>query len=98
VLEGYAFILHESRPHRDTELAALLHRDEHVAVAEQQLRGLIGGLLTRAAQSGDVRDDVSPHELASYCLHALTAASNLTSKTAVRRLVALTLAGLRPPP
>lgn len=31
------------------------------------------------------------------CLHALTAASSLPSKAAVRRLVAVTLAGLRPP-
>jgi AcrR family transcriptional regulator len=98
VLEGYALISHESRGHRDTELAALLHRDEQVVVAEQQLRGMIRDLLTQAVQSGDVRDDISPGELASYCLHALTAASNLTTKTAVRRLVAVTLAGLRPRP
>ena len=98
VLENYALILHEFRRHRDTELALLLHRDEHVAVAEQQLRDMIRDLLTRAAQKGGVRDDVSPDELASYCLHALTAANNLTSKTAVRRLVAVILAGLRPPP
>jgi AcrR family transcriptional regulator len=97
VLEGYALVLHHSRGHRDTELAALLHRDEQVVVAEQQLQGMIRDLLTRAAQSGDVRVDASPGELASYCLHALTAASSLTSKTAVRRLVAVTLDGLRPP-
>jgi hypothetical protein len=37
-------------------------------------------------------------ELASYALHALSAASSLTSKAAVRRLVKVTLAGLRAPP
>jgi len=36
-------------------------------------------------------------QLASYCLHALTAAGNLPSEAAVRRVVAVTLAGLRPP-
>jgi hypothetical protein len=34
--------------------------------------------------------------LAGYCLHALTAANGLPSKAAVDRLVAVTLAGLRP--
>ena len=54
-------------------------------------------VLTEATVTGDVRDDVVPDELASYCLHALTAASNLPNKAAVRRLVTVTLAGLRPP-
>ncbi len=37
-----------------------------------------------------------PDELATYCLHALSAAGDLTSRTAVRRLVRVTLDGLRP--
>jgi AcrR family transcriptional regulator len=98
VLEGYALISHESHGHHDTELAAFLHRDEQVARAQQQLRHMIRDLLTEAAKSGDLRDDVAPDELATYCLHALTAASSLPSKAAVRRLVAVTLAGLRPRP
>jgi AcrR family transcriptional regulator len=96
VLEAYAFISHY-RGHHGTELAALLHRGEHVARAQQQLIDLIRDLLTEAAETGYVRDDVVPDELASYCLHALTAASSLPSKAAVRRLVTVTLAGLRPP-
>ena len=43
------------------------------------------------------KDDVAPGELASYVLHTLAAASDLPSKAAVRRLVAVTLSGLRPP-
>jgi hypothetical protein len=43
-----------------------------------------------------VRNDVPPDELAAYCLHALNAARSLPSKAAVRRLVTVTLAGLRP--
>lgn len=98
VLEAYALISHESRGHHDTELAAFLHRDAHVGYAQKHLTELIRGLLTEVAQTGDLRDDVAPDELASYCLHALTAASSLPSKVAVRRLVMVTLAGLRPMP
>jgi hypothetical protein len=54
-------------------------------------------VLVDAAQAGAVREDVAPGELASYCVHALTAAVSLPSKAAVRRLVAITLAGLQPP-
>jgi AcrR family transcriptional regulator len=97
VLEAYALISHESHGHGGTELAALLHRDQQVARAERQLRDMIRDLLTEAVQTGDLRDDVAPDELASYCLHALTAASNVPSKAAVRRLVTVTLAGLRSP-
>jgi AcrR family transcriptional regulator len=93
VLEAYALIGYE---HHGSELAALLHRGEHVARAQQHLSDFIQDLLTAAAATGDVRDDVAPDELASYCLHALTAASSLPSKAAVRRLVTVTLAGLRP--
>jgi AcrR family transcriptional regulator len=92
VLEAYALISYE---HHGTELAALVHRGEHVARAQQQLSDLVRDLLTEAAEAGDLRDDVAPDELASYCLHALTAASSLPSKAAVSRLVTVTLAGLR---
>ncbi len=97
VLEAYAFISHESHGHHDTELVAFLHRDEQVVRAQQQLREMIRDLLREGAETGDLRDDVAPDELATYCLHALTAASRLPSKAAVRRLVTVTLAGLRAP-
>lgn len=98
VLEAYALIAHESRGHHDAELAALLHRDEQVVRAEHRLRGLVRELLVDAANAGHVRDDVAPDELVGYSLHALSAASRLPSRAAVRRLVAVTLTGLRPPP
>ncbi|RWE07821.1 MAG: TetR/AcrR family transcriptional regulator [Mesorhizobium sp.] len=94
VLEAYAFISHE---HHGTQLAARLHRGEHVVKAQHQLHHLIRDLLAEGAATGDLRDDVAPDELATYCLHALTAASSLRSKAAVRRLVAVTLTGLKPP-
>jgi AcrR family transcriptional regulator len=97
VLEAYALISHESHGHHDTELAAFLHRDRQIPRAEQQLRAMVRDLLTEGAETGDLRDDVAPDELASYCLHALAAAGSLQSKAAVRRLVTVILAGLRPP-
>jgi AcrR family transcriptional regulator len=96
VLEAFALISHESHGHHNAELAAFLHRDEQISGAQKQLRSMIRDLITEAARSGDVRDDVAPNELASYCLHALTAAGSLPSKAAIRRLVTVTLAGLRP--
>jgi AcrR family transcriptional regulator len=98
VLETYGRIAQQSRGHHDAELASVLHRDEHVVRAEHQLRNLVRGLLIDAAAAGVVRTDVSSEELAAYCLHALSAASRLTTKAGIRRLVAVTVAGLRPPP
>ena len=94
VLGEYAHIEHKRHAN---ELAALLHRGEHVARAQQHLTDIVRELLSEAAQTGDVRNDVAPEELASYCLHALSAAGDLPSEAAVRRLVTLTLGGLRPP-
>src|SRR6266498_3709398 len=50
VLEAYALIQHE---HHGTELAALLHRGEHVARAQQQLSDFIRDLLAEGAETGD---------------------------------------------
>jgi AcrR family transcriptional regulator len=98
VLEAYALISHErfSHEHHGPELSALLHRGVHVTGAQQQVHDMIKDLLIEAAQTGDVRDDAAPDELASYCLHALAAVSNLPSKAAIRRLVKVNLDGLRP--
>lgn len=93
VLAAYALMTHE---HQGTEVAALLHRGEHVAHAREHLSDFLAELLAQGAQSGALRDDVAPAELAAYCLHALAAAGSLPSKAAVRRLVAVTLGGLRP--
>jgi AcrR family transcriptional regulator len=96
VLGGYALMAHRSRGHQDAELTSFLHQDEQVPRAEKQLRDMVGELLADTAREGEVRADVPPRELASYCLHALAAASSCPSVTAVRRLVKVTLAGLRP--
>ena len=95
VLEAYALISHE---HPGGELAAFVHRGEHVARAQDRLRDMIRDLLSEGARAGDFRQDVAPGELASYCLHAVSAAGGMPSEAAVRRLVAVTLDGLRPRP
>ncbi|WP_369245005.1 TetR/AcrR family transcriptional regulator [Streptomyces sp. R41] len=94
VLRAFAHISRHSRGHHGTDLAAFLHRDERVAHAEQQLHGMIRDLLAAGVQAGDFRDDVAPDELATYCLHALTAAAALPSDDAADRLVTVTLSGL----
>jgi len=98
VLEAYALISHQTRGHHDRDLAAFLHGDRQVARAQRQLRDMIRDILVEGASSGELRDDVPPEELASYCLHALSAAGSLPSKSAVRRLVTVTLAALQPRP
>lgn len=98
VLEAYALISQESHGHHDTELVTFLHRDPHVAVAEERLHHMIRDLLTEAVEAGVLRKDVPPDELASYCLRALAGARGSPSKAAVRRLVTVTVAGLRPDP
>ncbi len=95
VLETFARI---SRERHDGELAALLHRGDHVAHAQQHLIEFIRDLVVAGAEAGALRNDIAADELATYCVHALTAASSLASKAAVHRLVEVTLAGLRPPP
>lgn len=95
VLRAFAHISRQSRGHHGTELAAFLHRDERVVRAQQQLHEMIRDLLAEGAQTGIFRADVAPDELATYCLHALTAASALPSEEAADRLVHVTLSGLR---
>jgi AcrR family transcriptional regulator len=94
VLAAYALIQHEHHGH---QLASLLHRGAHIARAEQKLHKFLRDLLAQAAGADEIRSDIAPDELASYCLHALAGAGGLPSKAAVQRLVALTLAGLAPP-
>ena len=95
VLRTYAQIQHHSGHHHGGELATLLHRSEHVDQAQQRLRAFVQGLITQATGQGDLRDDTPADELATYCLHALTAAGAASGQDAVDRLVSVTLAGLK---
>jgi len=92
VLMAYALI---AQQHRGSGNAATLHQGEHVAQAHRRLGHLVRDLLLGGVATGHVRDDVTPEELAIYCIHALGGANALHSKAAVQRLVSVTLAGLR---
>jgi len=96
VLTAFA-LSHRARTQHDNEVAALLHRLDHVGQAEQQLREMIRDLLAEGAESGVIRSDVDPDELAGYCLHAVTAACGLPAEAAVTRLVTVILAGIHLP-
>ncbi|MFI1721930.1 TetR/AcrR family transcriptional regulator [Streptomyces sp. NPDC020489] len=95
VLRAFAHISRESSGHHGTELGVFLHRDERVVRAQQQLHGMVQDLLAEGVENGDFRSDVTPDELATYCLHSLTAAAALPSEAAADRLVTVTLSGLR---
>jgi AcrR family transcriptional regulator len=96
VLEAYAVIRQETAAHQDTELSMALHRGHHALRAPQRLRDMLKELITLGVKAGEIRRDVPAEELARYCVHALGAARSLTSRSAIERLVMVTLAGLRP--
>jgi AcrR family transcriptional regulator len=96
-LTTYAKVCRLRERHGSQELGALLHSDGRVTSAEHQLSEIFHELLADAVAAGVVRDDISVDELAGYCVHALGAARDLRSDTAVRRLVDLTVAALHPP-
>jgi AcrR family transcriptional regulator len=93
VLEAYAVMAYSRR---GGALAARLHQSPHVGHAQQHLNDFLTDLLRSGAEGGAFRDDVAPEELAAYCLHALEAASGLSSRDAVQRLVKVTMSGLQP--
>jgi len=100
VLEAYARIhrhrvQHEREHSHGPELATLMHTDEEVGYAQQQLLAFLREVIEEAVSHRIVRDDVGANELASYCLHALVAASSLTSDAGIQRLVDITMEGLR---
>jgi AcrR family transcriptional regulator len=92
VLEHYAIFQYKSHAAHIGEIVQL---GGHRVLAQQQLRGLIQDLMMDAAGTGDVRTDVAPDELVSYCLNALDGAASAPTEAAVRRLVRVTLTGLR---
>jgi AcrR family transcriptional regulator len=83
---------------RGQDLVAALHQSEHALRARQKLVTFLSDLVREAVAAGQVRSDVPPKELAQYCLAALGAADAQASGAAVKRLVAVTLEGLRPQP
>lgn len=96
VLEQYARICQQQAQHGGDAITAALHRAPDVHRQERQLQDLVAGLLADAASSGAVRTDVPAGELASFCLHALTAAGDISRAAPVNTLVKVVWAGLTP--
>lgn len=97
VAHAYAHICYHRAKHGTLELSALTHQPEHLAEPEQQLRDLFENLIEDAVRAASVRTDISPRELANYCVHALGAASTLPTGAASDRLAELVLTALLPP-
>lgn len=89
MLQGYARICFHRGASAATDLHGLVHRgDEH-----RRNSADVTALFTKAArgaqESGQVRTDVAPEELAAYSIHALEAAGQASAAGAVDRLVDL---------
>lgn len=93
VLHAYAFL---SRSGHAEVGAARLHQGEHAGRAQEQLKDFLAELIQEGAGAAVFRGDVAPVELATFCLHALGAASALTSQEAVLRLIRVTMDALQP--
>jgi AcrR family transcriptional regulator len=94
VLEAYARICQQRGQHTASELGALLHHDEKTDPLQHQLHDLLTNLIADAAHSGNIRREIPASELASYCLHALAAASDIKTAGQRRRLVEVVRGGL----
>ncbi|WP_209313978.1 TetR/AcrR family transcriptional regulator [Blastococcus sp. TF02A_35] len=93
-LETYA---HLSAHSHGADMGAVLHRAEHVVQARHRLRDFLRDLIAEGVAAGELRADIPAEELATFCLHALGGAREMPSQEGVRRLVAVTVNGLRPP-
>lgn len=97
-IAGYARIVYFRSQHGAEDLHALLHRGPSVLAAENHLLGLFQRLLEAGKAAGQTRADIPADQLATYCLHALSAAGDMPSEDAALRLAKLTLATLRSAP
>lgn len=95
VLQTYGRICQQRGRQGADSLVAALHRGDQAASHERQLRDLLVGLLSDAVDAGVVRNDMPLEELASFSLHALTAAGEADTPEATTRLTDLVMSGLR---
>lgn len=95
MLEAYAQIAHQ---HHGSRLAAMLHGSGHMAHARSHLSSFLASIIAGGVAAAEIRDDVTPAELAVFCLNALGGAADLPSKAAVTRLVQLTMSAVKRPP
>jgi AcrR family transcriptional regulator len=95
-LEAYGRICRQRARHGGDAMTAALHHSRKVQQSERQLRDLLASLVAEAVAAAVVRSDVPARELASFCVHALTAGADIKSAPAVETLVDLVWAGLSP--
>jgi AcrR family transcriptional regulator len=95
-LEAYGQICRQRARHGSDAMSAALHHTREVQQPEGQLRDLLASLVAETAAAGTVRSDLPARELASFCVHALTAGADIESVPAVETLVDLVWAGLSP--
>jgi len=98
VLKAYGRICRQRALHGGDAMTAVLQHAHDVLQPERQLRKLLTGLVAQAAAEGAVRTDVPPRELASFCVHALTATADADSAPAAERVVDLVWAGITSAP
>ena len=94
VLEAYGRICGQRARHGGDAMTAALHQAREVQQPERQLRDLLAKMVAEAAAAGAVRKDRPAQELASFCVHALTAAADLEAVPAVESLVDLVWAAM----
>jgi hypothetical protein len=84
-------------PGRELELAVPVpgHNNAVEQPVRLQVGDMISDLLAQVAMTGEVRDDIPRDELASHCLHALSAAGACHPRPRSADST-VTLAGLRP--
>lgn len=95
VLENYVLLSHGQH---GGELARTLHGGDQIWRAQQQLSRFLEEIIAEGAAAGQLRSDVPATELAAFCLHAASAASTLRDHAAIRRLIGVISAGVRPEP
>lgn len=92
MLETYARLVHEQHA---SELVAFMRHSDLTTRGYRQLIEMLRDVIADGAKRGRLRNDVSPAELANFCVNALSGAHTVASMAAVRRLVSVTLTGLR---
>jgi hypothetical protein len=93
---AYGRICQQRAKHGGDAMLAAVHHSREVQQPERQLRDLLANLIAEAAAGAMVRSDVPAAELASFCVHALTAAADIGSPARVQTLVDLLWASLTP--
>ncbi|MGH3351996.1 MAG: TetR/AcrR family transcriptional regulator [Nocardioides sp.] len=94
MLQGYARICFHRGTSAATDLQGLVHHGDEHRRNSADLTALFAKAVRGAQESGQVRTDVAPEELAAYSIHALEAADQASAASAVDRLVDLVSEGL----